>query len=173
MTISKPQPNEYGTFYQGYMNLIDQKANLLTLLSERLNFVKEIYNKISEEKSQTAYAQGKWSIREVLGHIIDCERIMVYRALCVARGEKKSLPGFEQDEYMQNVNFQKRTLKSLLEEFILVRQTSILLFENLDENALNQLGNANNTAVSARALCGVVVGHEIHHTNIILEKYLK
>ena len=172
MTISKPQTNEYGTFYQGYMDFFDEKANLFSLLSERLDFVKNMYEKISEEKSQTAYAQGKWTIREVLGHIIDCERIMAYRALCVARGEKKALPGFEQDDYMNFSYFQKRTLKNLLEEFVAVRQTSIILFENLDENALNQLGNANNNAVSVRALCGVVVGHEIHHTNIIMERYL-
>ena len=172
MTISKPQTNEYGTFYQGYMDFFDEKANLFSLLSERLDFVKNMYEKISEEKSQTAYAQGKWTIREVLGHIIDCERIMAYRALCVARGEKKALPGFEQDDYMSFSYFQKRTLKNLLEEFVAVRQTSIILFENLDENALNQLGNANNNAVSVRALCGVVVGHEIHHTNIIMERYL-
>lgn len=172
MIISKPQPNEYGSFYQGYMNLFDEKANLFALLSERLDFMKDFYGKISEEKSQTAYAEGKWTIREVLGHIIDCERIMAYRALCVARGEKKSLPGFEQDDYMQNANFQKRTLKNLLEEFVSVRQTTLQLFENLDENAINQLGNANDNTVSVRALCGIVVGHEIHHTNIIAERYL-
>lgn len=172
MTISKPQTHEYGAFYQGYMNFFDEKANLFALLSERLDFVKDFYTKISEEKSQTAYAQGKWTIREVLGHIIDCERIMAYRTLCVARGEKKALPGFEQDDYMQNANFNQRTLQSLLEEFILVRQTTLQLFENLDENAINQLGNANNNTVSVRALCGIIVGHEIHHTNIITERYL-
>lgn len=172
MIISKPQPNEYGAFYQGYMNFFDEKANLFALLSERLDFVKDFYGKISEEKSQTTYAEGKWTIREVLGHIIDCERIMCYRALCVARGEKKQLPGFEQDDYMQTANFNQRTLKSLLEEFVLVRQTNIILFENFDKNAVNQLGNANNNTVSVRALCGIVVGHEQHHTNIIAEKYL-
>jgi hypothetical protein len=124
------------------------------------------------EKGDYAYAPGKWTLKELVGHIIDTERIMVYRLVCFARNETAVLPGFDEDSYVTNAFFKNRSLFSLSEEFIALRKANMFLINTLNEEELNRMGNANGKNVSVRALIYILAGHVIHHTNIINERYL-
>ena len=119
------------------------------------------------------YAEGKWTIKEILGHIVDDERIYVYRALRFARNDSTELPGFEQDHYAQYSEANKREITDLLDEFALVRRSTIAFFKSLDNTALMRTGVANGNRVSVRALAYHIAGHELHHMNIIRERYLR
>jgi len=169
--IQKPLEGEYPPYAEMYLQHVE-KENVLDILQERLESSKQIYNQISEEKANFRYAAGKWSIKEVLLHVVDTERIFAYRAVCIARGETKSLMGFDQDIYVQNSYADSRTLASLIEEFELVRKSTISLFKNLQSSILTLKGNANGYDVSPRGIAFMLAGHEIHHTKIVLERYL-
>ena len=117
------------------------------------------------------YAPGKWSAKEVLGHVCDTERVFAYRALRIARGDQTPLAGFEQDDYVKNGPFAKAPMEEIIEDYIAVRRASITLFRNLDEAAWVRRGVANNNEVSVRALAYIIAGHELHHRRILEEKY--
>ena len=127
---------------------------------------------LTEAASQYRYAEGKWSIRELLGHLVDTERIFAYRALCLARGERQPLPGFDENAYVENAGFERRTLQSLLAEYLAVREATVLLFGSFDGAALVQTGVSNGNPVSVRALLHITAGHELHHAGILRERYL-
>ncbi|MEW6128277.1 MAG: DinB family protein [Acidobacteriota bacterium] len=167
----RPATDEHAEYYARYTSLVADGNIVETLenqLASTLNFLKEI----SEEKANSRYAPDKWSIKEVLGHIIDGERIFAYRALRIARNDKTPLPGFEQDGYIEAGNFAARSFADLLEEFKCVRQASLFLFRNLDEAAWLRRGTASDNEVSVRALAYIIAGHELHHLSVIKEKYL-
>jgi hypothetical protein len=117
------------------------------------------------------YADGKWSVKEVLGHLVDSERVFAYRALRVARNDQTPLAGFEQDDYVRNGPFARLSLPELIEDLTAVRQSSLSLFGNLDEKVWSRRGTANNSVISVRALAYIVAGHELHHRHILKEKY--
>src|ERR1044072_249110 len=119
------------------------------------------------------YAAGKWTLKEVLGHLIDDERIFAYRALCVARGDERPLPGFDENEYVAGANFERRALAELLAEYRSVRQASIALFASLSDEASLRRGTVNGYSASARGLAFHVAGHEIHHLRTLRERYLR
>lgn len=169
--IQKPLEGEYPPYAEMYLQHVE-KEDVLDILQERLESSKQIYNQISEEKANFRYAAGKWSIKEVLLHIVDTERIFTYRALSIARGEKASLLGFDQDIYVQNSYANDRTFASILEEFELVRKSTVSLFKNLQANTLTIKGNANGYDVTPRGIAFMLAGHEMHHTKIVLERYL-
>ncbi len=169
--MPRPTENDYAPYYKDYVNYIEGD-NIIKILRDQLSRTVKLVKSIPEEKGNYAYAKGKWSIKEVLGHITDSERIFAYRALCIARGEKKSLPGFEQDDYVRGGNFNNRTLMSLIDEFIQLRKSNIILFNSFTEDMLNKRGLANNNEVTVRAILFITAGHEIHHINILKEKYL-
>jgi hypothetical protein len=127
---------------------------------------------VPAEKEAWAYAEGKWTIREVVGHLIDGERVFGYRALCIARGETQNLPGFEQDDYLRTSPYNHIELEDLLSELRLVRLSNIAMFRNLDEEAWNRVGIANNSEVTVRALAFIMAGHLRHHMNVLRERYL-
>jgi hypothetical protein len=127
---------------------------------------------IPEAAAESAYAAGKWSVKELVGHVIDTERIMAYRCLCISRGEQQSLPGFDENSYIRHGNYNTRTLASLLEEYNGVRQANIALFSGMNEEMWNRTGLANQATVSAKALMAIIVGHERHHFKILTERYL-
>lgn len=171
----RPQPGEYAPYYDRYISLIpgndilaaltaleDQRRQMLLLLSGR-----------TEADGDLRYAPEKWSLKEVLGHINDTERIMSYRALRIARGDATPIEGFEQDDYVRNGPFRRRPLSDLIEDYIAVRRATLSLFRNLDEAAWTRRGVANKNEVTVRALAYIVAGHELHHRRIIEEKYLK
>jgi uncharacterized damage-inducible protein DinB len=167
----KPLVGEYPPYAEMYLQHVNNE-NILVLLQERIETVKQIYNQIDEQKANFRYAPEKWSIKEVLLHVVDTERIFAYRAISIARGDTRALMGFDQDVFVQHSYADERTLSSIVEEFELVRNSNISLFKNLNSNVLTTKGNANGYDVTPRAIAFMLAGHEIHHTKIILERYL-
>ena len=127
--------------------------------------------RLDDERAQYRYAPDKWSIKEVIGHITDAERIIGYRALAVARGEMKSLPGFDENAYVENAKFDAWPLGQLAETFALVRRSHIVLFRNFPEEAWTRRGLANDSPVSVRGLVYTILGHERHHLGVLRERY--
>ncbi len=169
--MKRPQSSEHPEYYNHYIALV-KGDNILKVLDDQIFEMQEFLSSLPEGKENFSYSPGKWTVKEVIGHVIDTERIMGYRALSIARGETKSLPGFEQDDYVKNTDFNKRSLYDLAHEFGLVRESNIALFKHMDETALSRMGNANNKHVSVRAIVFMMAGHAQHHVNVIKEKYL-
>lgn len=168
--MNRPQPSEYPAWAETYIKLVEDDV-LQILESQATEFADFINNLV--EKADYAYAPGKWTIKQLIGHMIDTERILTYRLTCFARGEKTPLPGFEEDDYVANAHFSDRSLLSFSEEFSLLRRSNMFLFKSLQEQELNQMGNASNRDITVRAMLFVLAGHIIHHTRIIKERYLE
>ena len=164
----KPDASEYASTFGTYINLV-QSEDVLSALSE---MPLAGLRSVSGEASLRRYAPGKWSLREVVGHVIDAERIFAYRALRFARNDSTALPGFEQDDYVPAAHFDRRPWGELLDEFELVRRGNLLLFAGFDGEAWLRRGVANGVAISVRALVYAVAGHELHHLRIVRTKYL-
>lgn len=165
-----PQPDEYGEFYKDYIELVDS-PNVIESLIQQGQQVFSLIQTLSDEEAAFRYAENKWSVQEVLGHLIDTERIMAYRALCISRGEKKSLPGYDQDEYVNEANFSSRSLQNMSTEYDALRNANISMFSGFNEEQIKRKGTANQTKVSVRGLAYIIAGHEKHHLNILEEKY--
>jgi hypothetical protein len=168
--FGRPQPGEYNPYYDRYISLIDSDDIIAVLEKQAAETVALL--KSAGAKADFRYAPGKWSVKEVLGHVNDTERIMTYRALRVSRGDKTPMAGFEQDDYVRDGNFGRRTLPDLVDEFADIRQATLSFFRHLDGEAGARRGTANNDAISARALPYIIAGHELHHRRILQEKYL-
>jgi uncharacterized damage-inducible protein DinB len=169
--MPRPLQTDYPAYYEAYISKI-QGDNILEILQQQKEAAKELITSLPVEKENYRYAEGKWSVKELLGHIIDGERIFTYRALRFARNDKTELPGFDQDAYIENADFDGRTMRSLLEEFLAVRDASITLFKNLTAEELSHKGTANGKEVTVNAIQYIVAGHELHHMNILRERYL-
>jgi hypothetical protein len=167
--MNQPQTQEYPETFNNYINLVN--GDVIKILENQISDFSNFLNNLVE-KGDYAYAPGKWTLKELVGHIIDTERIMVYRLVCFARNETAVLPGFDEDSYVTNAFFKNRSLFSLSEEFIALRKANMFLINTLNEEELNRMGNANGKNVSVRALIYILAGHVIHHTNIINERYL-
>ena len=171
LALSRPETNEYAPYYEKYVSLISQ-PNILTDLEIQLSEIQNLLSLIPENKGIYAYAEGKWSIKELIGHLIDGERIFAYRAYRISRNDKTPLAGFEQDDYVANGNFNNPKLVDLIEEFILLRKANLLFFNNLTNEAWLCTGTASEATVSVRALAYIMVGHVRHHAKILKERYL-
>jgi len=169
--ISRPLKNEYSPYYKTYIQLVPE-GDLITILEEQLATTLQLLSPVREEQWDYRYAPGKWTLKDVIGHIIDNERVMSYRLLRIARGDNTPLPGYDQDEFMKNDPFQSVTLPDLLEDYTAVRRSTITLLQLLPQQAWERLGSANGTILSARALACIIAGHELHHLAIIKERYL-
>lgn len=167
--MNQPQTQEYPAAFSNYINLVN--GDIIEILERQGAAFSNLLNNLVE-KGDYAYAPGKWTIKELAGHIIDTERIMAYRLLCFARNEKAMLPGFDEDEYVNHAFFKNRSLFSLSEEFAALRKANMFLIKTLNDNELDRMGDANGKNMSVRALVYVLAGHVIHHTNIIEERYL-
>ena len=163
--------SDFQKYIQRYLDLIPSE-NWLEELKKSEEKTVGIYSNLSEEQSLFAYAEGKWTLKEVLLHLSDTERVFQYRTLAIARGEEKNLPGFDEELYAQNSFAKERSLDSLLEEYQLVRQSSQILLETMNSSALNNIGTANGNQISAETIGKLSVGHNIHHLNVIEERYL-
>jgi hypothetical protein len=130
-----------------------------------------VLNSFPKAMGDFTYQSGKWTVKEVIGHLIDTERVMAYRAMCIARDEKQLLPGFDQDDYVKSGNFNKRDLFDLVYEFRLLRESNMLLAKGLDKEVLSKRGTANNKEVTVLALFYIIAGHEKHHMNILVDRY--
>jgi hypothetical protein len=171
-TMARPQPGEYAPDYDRYISQVPDNDILATLDEQRRQTVRLLSGR-TEADGDLRYAPGKWSLKEVLGHLNDTERIMSYRALRIARSDATPIEGFEQDDYVRNGPFVRRPLADLIEDYIAVRRATLSLFRNLDEAARARRGIANNNEVTVRALAYIIAGHELHHRRILEEKYLK
>ncbi|HLX83630.1 MAG TPA: DinB family protein [Terriglobales bacterium] len=170
--ISRPETGENAPYYDRYISLVpgndvlaafdEQRRHMLLLLSGR-----------PESDGDLRYAPDKWTLKEVLGHLNDTERIMTYRALRISRGDKTPIEGYEQDDYVRNSPLSRHPLSDLIEDYIAVRRATISLFRNLDEEAWTRRGTANKNEVTVRALAYLIAGHELHHRKILEEKYLR
>ena len=168
--IARPGSDEYAPYYETYISKVPNQ-DLLQLLKDQIEVTCALLTNVPESGAEAAYAPGKWTIKEVAGHIVDTERIMAYRLLRVARGDTTPLPGFEQDDYVRGASFQSRTLASLIEEFRLARASTLALLQGLDGTTLTRRGVADGKTVSARALAYIIAGHERHHVGILRQKY--
>lgn len=167
----RPEPSEHLPYYEKYIRLVTGEDALAALASQTGETLATL-RAVSEVDSLKRYAPGKWSLREVIGHVTDAERVFAYRALRIARGDATPLAGFEQDDWMAEAHFDARSLRELLDEFQAVRQASVLLFRPLDQEAWRRRGVASGGDVSVRALAFIIAGHERHHMAIVREKYL-
>lgn len=168
--MNRPQPNDYHDGFSSYISLVEGDNVLEILKQQAIDFPDLLNNLI--EKADYAYAPGKWTIKELAGHLIDSERIMTCRLLCFARGEEQPYPGFEENEYARNAHYSDRSLLSLSEEFSLQRRSNLYLFNSLNEEELSRKGTAAGRSISVNAMLFTIAGHLIHHTRIIKERYL-
>jgi uncharacterized damage-inducible protein DinB len=166
----KPEVNEYSPFFQTYLNALGEQHPLEVLSIQRKKTI-EIFKNLTPAQANYRYAEEKWSVKEVLGHIIDTERIMSYRALCVARGEQQKLISFDENEYVKVADFDSRTINSLLTEYDLLRRANLALYKSLNTTALQTIGQGAHAPISTRALICITAGHELHHLRILKERY--
>lgn len=173
-----PSSSEYASFYANYIRLIgeymkeSEVKNIVEILSLQGEKTKKTFAKFSEQESLFRYGREKWSIKELLGHMTDTEQIMSYRALSFYRGEKQSLAGFNENEYVREANFDAIPFSDLLERYELVRKSSVALFKSFDAKQTSKMGEANHNEMSVRALIYMIAGHEIHHLQILEERYI-
>jgi uncharacterized damage-inducible protein DinB len=170
--IGKPKEGEYAPYTIMYIGLLPDDGLVLKHLQDNLKATKDFILSLPEEKLTYRYAEGKWTIKEILVHIIDDERIYAYRALRFARNDKTELPGFEQDDYALHSGANERDIKDILKEFETVRNSTISLFNGLDGQALTRTGVADGKVMSVRAAAYHIAGHELRHIKIIKERYL-
>ena len=172
--IPKPEKSEYPDYAEMYVKLLPDDGLILKHLADNFRRAKDFIYGLPTEKLLYKPAPDKWTIKEILVHIVDDERIYAYRALCFARGEKQSLPGFEQDDYALASKANGRDLDNIFEEYEAVRKATIALFNGLPEDSLMRKGTGSTSyhAATVRALAYHIAGHEMRHINIIKERYL-
>src|ERR1700748_2968933 len=168
--LVRPEPGEYAPFYETYVSKVQGADVLSQLESQRLQTA-QLFAAGSERDGNFRYAPDKWTIKEVVGHLSDSERIFSYRALRIARGDQTPLPGFEQDDYVKNGNFAEQSVADLVAEFGSVRAAPLALFRSLNGAAGSRRGTASEKPVTVRALAFIIAGHELHHREILKERY--
>lgn len=166
------RPQEYPVFYKPYIAVLEENVSLLDLLEQSLERFEQILYEVSEEKQEFRYDTGKWTIKELVQHMIDAERVFVYRSLRYSRQDQRDLPGFDENKYVSNYDINKRSYHTLLDEFCLIRRATILMFKDFDKSYLDMIGTSENNSISVRALGFICSGHIMHHLNIIEERYL-
>jgi hypothetical protein len=169
-TIPRPAEGEYAPFYAGYVARVGD-GELIGQMEAQVDEVSRLLRGLSDEAAMARYEPGKWSVKEVAGHLADTERVMVYRALRVSRGDQTPLAGFDENAFVAGAGFDARSLSSLVAEWEAVRRSTIAFFRDLPPDAHGRTGNANGQPVSVRALAFIVVGHVAHHLEILRTRY--
>lgn len=169
--IARPASGEYVPYFAQYVDLVPE-GDILDLLRRQVDETAALVGKLSDRDADYRYAEGKWSVKEVVGHLADAERIFLYRALCFARGEPKELPGWDENEYVARAAFGARRLADLVAELQTARASTVAFFSGLDAQELLRRGSANQRGYSVRAVAYITAGHERHHCRIIRERYL-
>ncbi|HET7437723.1 MAG TPA: DinB family protein [Thermoanaerobaculia bacterium] len=168
--MQRPQPDEYAEQHARYVALVEGD-DVLGALETQSAEVQRLFSNIDETRAAQRYAEGKWSVKEVIGHITDAERVLAYRALAIARGEQNPLPAFDENSYNENAKFDAWRIGDLAENFALVRRSTIVMLRNLPEEAWDRRGIANQFTVSTRGIAFTIAGHERHHMKVLREKY--
>jgi uncharacterized damage-inducible protein DinB len=163
--------NEYSRFNATYIDALENVELLEELEISLHDFIKFVQN-IPMDKFDYRYAEGKWTIKDIIQHIIDAERVFGYRALRISRNDQTPLPGFEENDYVENTDANSRSIQALLTEFSAVRHSNLLLFKSFSEEQLTRIGTASNHPVSVRALGFLIIGHQKHHQKVFQERYL-
>jgi hypothetical protein len=171
LPINKPQADEFAANFAGYIELVPD-GDVLSTLATQIHETLTTLRAVSDAGSLKRYESDKWSVREVVGHIIDSERIFAYRALRFARNDQTPLPGFEQDDYIGPGQFDARLWSGLISEFEVVRQSNLAMFRGFPQEAWSRQGIASGNPISVRALAYAIAGHERHHMKILRERYL-
>ncbi|HSY50789.1 MAG TPA: DinB family protein [Thermoanaerobaculia bacterium] len=167
----RPQAGEYGSYYQKYIDLASED-DIVDALDAQARETATLLGGLSEEQASHRYAPDKWSVKQLVGHVTDAERIFAYRALSIARGETKSLPGFDQEPYVVNSGADDRPMSDLAGELAAVRRANVMMLQALPEEAWRRTGTASDNPISVRALAYIILGHERHHMGIVRERYL-
>ncbi len=162
----------YASFYQKYMDCVPNDGNLLQHLKEIKNETEELIVNLSEEKLTYRYSENKWTIKDILVHLADCERVLIYRAMRIARNDKTELPGFDESLFASYANGNNRKVVDILKELSILREATLVFIETLNEESLDRTGTANGYPMSTRLLVNHIYGHHRHHLNIIRERYL-
>lgn len=170
--LQRPAESEFNPYYGKYIARVPDEGDFVELLARTADETLEILRAIPENTASYKYGEGKWTIKEVVGHLCDAERIFSYRMLRIARADRTPLPGFDENAYVPAGQFSQRTLASLIEEFAAVRAATIALVAGLPSEGWLQSGTMSDSAVSARALAYIIAGHELHHREILLTRYL-
>lgn len=170
--MARPSIGDYASFYQAYIAKTEGCDSVTALIERYSNEINAFIISIPDEKAHYAYAENKWTVNDLLQHMIDAERIFTYRALTFARKDDKNLPGFDENEYAATANANGRTLQSLKEEFTAVRKSTDTFFVSLTEEQLQTQGKANNNPVTVNAIAFITFGHVLHHIQILKERYL-
>jgi len=170
LSMTRPNPTEYDPYYERYVSLAAD-GDILDKLASQPTRLQDLFTAMPEERGEYRYEDGKWSVKELLGHLIDGERMFAYRLFRISRGDKTPIEGFEQDGYIENAHSNGRSFADLLEEFSLLRRANMILFNNLTDEAWTRVGTAYNVQVSVRALAYIMAGHIEHHLVILKERY--
>ncbi|HEX6100898.1 MAG TPA: DinB family protein [Thermoanaerobaculia bacterium] len=168
--MTRPTTSDYAPAHAAYVGLVHED-DILSAMEQQSSSMQKFLASLTDARADHRYAEGKWSVKEVIGHIADAERVIAYRALAIARGETQPLPGFDENAYVANANFDDWKLGDLAEHYALVRRANIVFFKNLHPEAWERRGTANNAPVSVHGLAYVIVGHERHHLGVLRERY--
>ena len=168
--MTRPAAGDASPEHSKYIAMVPED-DILAAMEQQSSATQKIFAALDEATAAYRYAEGKWSIKELMGHLADSERILGYRALAIARGETQPLPGFDEQEYVAKASFDDWKLGDLAEEYALVRRTNIVFFRNLPDEAWSRRGTANDQPVTVLALAYAIVGHERHHLNVLRERY--
>ncbi len=169
--IAFPKDDEYSPFYAGYVKRVPESGDIFEILAGQPSALGSMLKSVADEQANVHPAVGEWSIKEVLGHVCDTERIFAYRALRIARGDTTALAGFEQNVYVNGTDFNKCSLPDLIDEFSAQRQANVLCFKPLTEAEIARVGTASEAAVSVRALLFILAGHVMHHIESLKMDY--
>jgi hypothetical protein len=168
--MSHPEADEYGAFYAGYIKLVEHERDAVQMLGRQLPAI-DALKSLTPEQGAFRYADGKWSVRQVIGHMADAERIFAYRLLRIARGDQTPLPGFDEKRFADGANFDERPTAELAADLALARQATLSLVRGLDDATMSRRGVVNDNPVTARALVFITAGHLAHHLKVLRERY--
>jgi hypothetical protein len=169
MTITRPQPSEFAQFYAGYIGKVPDSGPV-GQLTDQIGELEKLRS-LAEDKGNYAYADGKWTVKEVIGHLADAERVFSYRLTRIARGDQTPLAGFDENAWAKTAPHGRRKMSSVVDEMIAIRRSTLALIDSLDDSTIGNSGVANNNPVSARAICWILAGHTRHHLDILAERY--
>lgn len=169
---ARPEPAEYAPYYAKYIALIGE-GDIVSVLESQARDTVALLQRLTDEQAGFAYEPGKWTVRQVIGHFIDTERVFAYRILRISRNDATPIEGFDQDAYVENSPFESYTVKDLISEFVAVRASTVLLLRKLESDAWTRRGVANGKEVTVRAIAYITAGHELHHRRIVEERYLR
>jgi uncharacterized damage-inducible protein DinB len=169
MTIKRPDQSEFAPFYAGYIGKVPDSGPL-PLMKEQIGQLEKL-RALPEDKADHRYDAGKWTVKELIGHVADAERVFSYRLTRIARGDKTPLSGFDENAWAKTAPHRKRPIAEVVDEMIAIRHSTLALMESLDDTTISNVGLANNNSVSARAICWIMAGHTKHHLDILTERY--